>query len=42
MNGGAFGTQPNYNAQNTAARRAAEFVNLFVSDHLPAAIQFNM
>ncbi len=42
MNAGAFGTQPDYDAQNTGARRAAEFVNLFVSDHLPAAIQFNM
>ena len=42
MNAGAFATQPNFNAQNTGARRVAEFVNLFVSDHLPAGIQFNM
>jgi hypothetical protein len=42
MNAGAFGTQPDYTAQNTGARRAAEFYNLFISDHLPAAIQFNM
>lgn len=39
---GAFGTQPNYNAQDTIARRVAEFVNLFVSDHLPVVTQFNM
>lgn len=42
LQAGAFGTQPNYNAQNTQARRVGEFVNLFVSDHLPVAVGFNM
>jgi hypothetical protein len=42
MNPGQFATQPNFDAHNTGARRAAEFVNLFVSDHLPVAISFNM
>lgn len=42
MNLGAFGSMPAFGAQDTPARRVAEFVNLFVSDHLPVAIQFNM
>ena len=42
LNAGAFGIQPDYDAQNTGARRVAEFVNLFLSDHLPAVIQFSM
>jgi hypothetical protein len=42
MNPGRFSTQPDFNAQDTAARRVAEFVNLFVSDHLPVVISFTM
>ncbi|WP_157681699.1 endonuclease/exonuclease/phosphatase family protein [Bradyrhizobium sp. ORS 285] len=42
MNAGRFSTQPDFNAQNTAARRVAEFVNLFASDHLPVVISFTM
>jgi hypothetical protein len=42
MNAGTFCTQPDYNAQNTGARRVSELYNLFVSDHLPVAISFNM
>lgn len=42
MQAGRFSTQPDFNAQNTAARRVAEFVNLFVSDHLPVIISFTM
>jgi len=39
---GAFGSLPNYDAQDTWARRCAEFVHLFVSDHLPVTAQFNL
>jgi len=42
MQQGQFGALPAFDAQNTPARRAAEFVNLFVSDHLPVAIEFNL
>ena len=34
---GAFGNVPNF-GNDTAARRAAEFVNLFISDHLPVGL----
>jgi hypothetical protein len=42
MQPGRFSTQPDFNAQNTGARRVAEFVNLFVSDHLPVVTSFTM
>lgn len=39
---GQFGNPPADAGNNSLARRAAEFANLFISDHLPAVIEFNM